>query len=258
MKQFNRVADVYSKYRPVYPEALYAKLLQLNGGRRFPRAVDVGCGSGQSSYGLLSIADSVIGIEPGGTLRQHAAERFPSICFKEGSGESTGMEDASLDLVSVATAFYWMEMQRALLEFSRIMKPAGILAIYRYGFPHLDSSANKVVLRHLNEYWDYHRDSVLKESDPSHDAVQSSNLFVETGCEVLENRVPMAVEDYVGFLSSTSYVSKYMETLDAPSSYTDRLIKEIVDMEGTRVIEANFDISLVWAIKPDLRGRFPG
>ena len=168
------------------------------------------------------------------------------------------MEDASLDLVSVATAFYWMEMQRALLEFSQIMKPAGILAIYRYGFPHLDSSANKVVLRHLNEYWDYHRDSVLKESDPSHDAVKSSNLFVESGCEVLENRVPMAVEDYVGFLSSTSYVSKYMETLDAPSSYTDRLIQEIVDMEGTRVIEANFDISLVWAIKPDLRGRFPG
>ena len=158
-----------------------------------------------------------------------------------------------MDLVTVATAFYWMDMPRALSEFSRILKPGGILSIYRYGFPHLDSSGGDVVMRHMNENWDFYRDPVLRVSDPSYAVVQSSNLFVGSGCEVLENRIAMDVEDYVGFLSSTSYVSKYMETLDAPSSYTDRLTQEIVELDGSRVVEANFDISLVWAKKPVLR-----
>lgn len=158
-----------------------------------------------------------------------------------------------MDLVTVATAFYWMDMPRALSEFSRILKPGGILSIYRYGFPHLDSSGGDVVMRHMNENWDFYRDPVLRVSDPSYAVVQSSNLFVGSGCEVLENRIAMDVEDYVGFLSSTSYVSKYMETLEATSSYTDRLTREIVDMNGSRVVEANFDISLVWAKKPVLR-----
>ena len=213
---------------------------------------DVGCGSGQSSHGLLRIADSVIGVEPGEALRKLAAKRYPSIRFKKGSGENTGIEDSSLDLVNVATAFYWMDMPRALLEFSRILKPGGILSIYRYGFPHLDSSGGDIVLRHMNENWDYYRDPVLKLSDPSHREIQSSNLFVESGSEVLENRVTLDVEVYVGFLSSTSYVSKFMETLDAPSSYTDSLTREIADAEGSHVVEANFDITLVWAKKPDL------
>ena len=253
MKQFDKVANAYSKNRPGYPDELYTKLLQLNGGRRFARVADVGCGSGQSSYGLLRIADSVIGVEPGESLRKFAAESYPSIRFKEGSGESTGIEDSTLDLVTVATAFYWMDMQRALSEFSRILKPGGILSIYRYGFPHLDSSGGDVVMRHMKENWDFYRDPVLRVSDPSHGEIQASNLFVESGCEVLENRIAMDVEDYVGFLSSTSYVSKYMETLEATSSYTDRLTREIVDMNGPRVVEANFDISLVWAKKPVLR-----
>ncbi len=250
MKQFNRVAEAYSKNRPGYPDALYTKLLHLNGGRRFARVADVGCGTGQSSYGLLRIADSVIGIEPGESLRKLAAERYPSIRFKKGSGENTGIEDSSLDLVTVATAFYWMDMPRALLEFSRILKPRGILSIYRYGFPHLDSSSGDVVMRHMNENWDYYRDPVLKGSDPSLGEIQSSNLFVESDCEVLENRVALDVEEYVGFLSSTSYVSKYMETLAAPASYTESLTREIADAEGSPVVEANFDITLVWAIKP--------
>lgn len=250
MKQFNKVADAYSKNRPGYPDELYTKLLQLNGGRRFPRAADVGCGSGQSSYGLLRIADSVIGVEPGESLRKLAAERHPSIRFMKGSGENTGIEDSSLDLVTVATAFYWMDMPRALLEFSRILKPGGILSIFRYGFPHLDSSGGDVVMRHMNEIWDYYRDPVLKVSDPSLGEIQSSNLFVKSGSEVLENRVTLDVEEYVGFLSSTSYVSKYLETLGAPSSYTESLTREIANAEGSRVVKANFDITLVWAIKP--------
>ena len=255
MKQFNKVANAYSKNRPGYPEALYTKLLQLNGGRHFAKAADVGCGSGQSSHGLLRIADSVIGVEPGDSLRKLAAERYPSILFKKESGENTGIADSSLDLVTVATAFYWMDMQRALSEFSRILKPSGILFIYSYGFPHLNSNANKVVMRHLNKNWDCHRDPVLKLSDPSYAVVQSSDHFIESGCEVLQNRVAMDVEDYVGFLSSTSYVSKYMETLEVTSSYTGRLTREILDINRSRVVEANFDISLVWAIKPVLGSR---
>ncbi len=158
-----------------------------------------------------------------------------------------------MDLVTVATAFYWMDMPRALSEFSRILKPGGILSIYRYGFPHLDSSGGDVVMRHMNENWDFYRDPVLKLSDPSYAIVQSSDHFIDSGFEVFENRIAMDVEDYVGFLSSTSYVSKYLETIEAPSSYTDRLTREILDMNRSRVVEANFDITFVWAIKPVLR-----
>ena len=43
----------------------------------------------------------------------------------DASAEETGLDDASMDLVSVGRAFHWFERERALAEFRRILKPGG-------------------------------------------------------------------------------------------------------------------------------------
>jgi len=61
---FDRVATLYKKVRPTYPDAVYRELARAAGVERFGTALDVGCGAGQSLAGVRKIAETVIGVEP--------------------------------------------------------------------------------------------------------------------------------------------------------------------------------------------------
>ena len=46
--------------------------------------------------------------------------------------EETGIEDASVDLVTVAQALHWLDHGRFFAEASRILRPRGLLAVWGY------------------------------------------------------------------------------------------------------------------------------
>lgn len=53
-------------------------------------------------------------------------KKFTSI---DGTGEKTGLQSRSIDLVTVAQAFHWMDPEAAKLEFRRILKPPGYIVL---------------------------------------------------------------------------------------------------------------------------------
>jgi len=60
---------------------------------------------------------------------REASEPHELVKFRDGAAEATNLPDASVDLVTCFQAFHWFNPELSLLEFRRILKPSGRLAL---------------------------------------------------------------------------------------------------------------------------------
>ena len=109
---FDLAADTYERARPEYPPeavAWLAERLDLRPGRT---VVDVAAGTGKLTRALVGTGARVVAAEP-----------------LEGTAEALPLPDASADAVTVAAAFHWFDIPRALDEFARVLRPGGALGL---------------------------------------------------------------------------------------------------------------------------------
>jgi SAM-dependent methyltransferase len=122
-----RVSD-YVKYRPSYPADAIGAVVDGLGDPASLAAADVGAGTGISSRLLADRGVRVIAVEPNAKMRL-AAEAHPQVEWREGTAEATWLADGSVDVVLCAQAFHWVKQPEALVEFARILRPRGRIAI---------------------------------------------------------------------------------------------------------------------------------
>ena len=91
-------------------------------------AADVGAGTGiwtrQLSVAGLNV---LIAVEPNDAMRR-VGERFSkghAIEWRSGSGENTGLNTNSLDFLSMASSFHWVDFDRGISELNRVLKKDG-------------------------------------------------------------------------------------------------------------------------------------
>jgi SAM-dependent methyltransferase len=130
-------AQVYDHYRPSPPQALIDILLMLAGSERAERVADLGAGTGLSTRAWSSDASEVVGIEANRTMVEWArrATTSPNVRYVEGFAAATGLATESVDVVTCAQAFHWMEPGAVLAEVARILRPGGVFAAYDYDVP---------------------------------------------------------------------------------------------------------------------------
>ena len=126
--RFNNRAEDYVKYRPAYPAGAILAILDGLGPSDRVTAADVGAGTGISARLLGDRGVHVIAIEPGEAMRSAAAPH-PRVTWTAGTAEATGLRSASVDLVLSAQSFHWFRAAGAIVEFGRILKSGGRLAI---------------------------------------------------------------------------------------------------------------------------------
>jgi SAM-dependent methyltransferase len=126
-----RVAD-YLKYRPGYPDALLDFIRQECGLVPGLTVADVGSGTGKLTELFLSNGNTVFGIEPNAEMRAAAEALFSGrdgFHSVAGRAEATALPDASVDMIAAGQAFHWFDLQRAGVEFRRILRPTGFAVI---------------------------------------------------------------------------------------------------------------------------------
>lgn len=128
LNRFSDKAEKYPKYRPIYPDVVIDKILENLILSNQLVAADIGAGTGISSRLLASKGIKVIAIEPNAAMRE-AAENHQGVEWKNGTAEATNLPDASVDLITSFQAFHWFKPESTLLEFRRILKSKGRLAI---------------------------------------------------------------------------------------------------------------------------------
>jgi ubiquinone/menaquinone biosynthesis C-methylase UbiE len=129
--------DVYNRYRPSPPAALLDILVRMAGTERPDRVVDLGAGTGLSTNVWSSRANEVVGFEANPAMVERARQNSAStnVSYAQGFAAETGLADGTVDIVTCAQAFHWMEPTSVLGEAARILRPGGVFAAYDYDMP---------------------------------------------------------------------------------------------------------------------------
>ncbi|GCB63604.1 putative methyltransferase DDB_G0268948 isoform X1 [Scyliorhinus torazame] len=133
-------AVLYQKYRLPSPSQirnLVLSYLKRKKGKPFTLAVDIGCGPGQSTRGLASYFEQVVGIDVSGAQIEEAmkVDGPENVSYRRGLAEELEFEDGSVDLVTAGAAAHWFDMEKFMKEVERILKPKGCVALYCYRPP---------------------------------------------------------------------------------------------------------------------------
>ena len=132
------VAGSYDAYRPHTPTMLLDLLPQLASTQRPQLVVDLGSGTGLSTYAWSERVDRVIGVEPNADMRRQAEAKRgneKNVSFVEGVAHETGLPDACADIVTASQSLHWMDRQPTFAEVKRILRPGGVFAAYDYDWP---------------------------------------------------------------------------------------------------------------------------
>ena len=125
-------------------------------------AWDCATGNGQAARSLAPFFDNVVATDA--SDRQIAsAEPHPKIEFRVASAEVSGIGAASVDLITVAQALHWFDIERFFEEACRVLKPGGILVVWAYERCHLSSECSEVIEKifaEVESYWPPERDIV--------------------------------------------------------------------------------------------------
>jgi SAM-dependent methyltransferase len=151
---FSRQSEHYARYRPEYPADLFLYLSSVS-----PRkclAWDCATGSGQSAVGLSRYFEKVIATDASRQQIDHAREA-ENIEYRLAKAENSRLEISSVDLITVAQALHWFDLDAFFREADRVLKPGGILAVWTYALMKVSPEVDAVIKRFHSQvvgaYW---------------------------------------------------------------------------------------------------------
>lgn len=198
----DRAAD-YAKYRPSYPAPAIDSILEGLDNPSGLVAADIGAGTGISSRLLGQRGVRVLAIEPNTQMRQIALPH-PLVEFHNGTAENTNLPNASIDLVVCFQSFHWFDPEPTLLEFRRILKPTGRLAVVwndRDCSDEFTQSYTRLVQIASNNH---PAESRLVSVDP----LLASPLFPNARCHTFAYRQELDEDGLIGRAMSVSYIPR--------------------------------------------------
>ena len=128
---FGRTSEGYARYRDIYPQSMYERLIGSGVGKPGQEILDLGsgtavlpvnmCGTG-ARFTSTDISENQIAFG-----RKVTEERgIHNISFKVCSAEDTGFADNSFDAVTAVQCFHYFDAEKAAAEIRRVLKPNGL------------------------------------------------------------------------------------------------------------------------------------
>jgi len=202
---FTAIAKQYSKGRFGYPAELFQYLRSLCATGDL--AWDCATGSGQAAVGLADHFLSVVATDISHALLELAL-RHPRITYRQSTAEKSGLDPRSADLITVAQAIHWLDLEVFWDEVRRVLKPGGVFSFWGYTWPVLGNGVDGVLLelrRCVAPYWPER--SALLQSD----YVTLQPPFEEIAHPQLQISATWGLDDYLAHLRSWSAIRYYKE-----------------------------------------------
>jgi SAM-dependent methyltransferase len=205
---FQAGAAAYERGRPGYPREAIEWLvsqLSLAPGRT---VLDIGAGTGKLTRELAASGARVVAIEPVPAMREQLERAVAAARALDGTAEALPVGDGSVEAITVAQAFHWFDVPRALAEFHRVLRPAGRFVLI-WNRRNLDQPLHREISAIIEPY---HGDTPRHQRGAWRPPLESSTLFTP----VAELEVPyeqeLNVDAVVDRVASISFIGALPES----------------------------------------------
>ncbi|XP_059165434.1 putative methyltransferase DDB_G0268948 [Physella acuta] len=204
--------QLYAKFRPTYTDEIFKRIIEFckEGDCDFQLAVDVGCGSGQSTIPLAQHFNKVIGADVSQQQIANAPNNISNVSFHvSAADELSFIQSSSVDLLTIAQALHWLDLSKFYKEVSRVLKPGASLVAYGYGVCQVEPEKAGQIFSHiyndvLPDYWAEGRKMVEEKymslELPYPGWRRDDSLSIKKVC---------SVADFIGYMGSWSAVTNY-------------------------------------------------
>lgn len=238
---FSGHSGLYSRYRPSYPVAMYRFLSECAPARLL--AWDCATGNGQAAFGLAEYFEKVIATDASAAQLGQAAPH-PRVEYRVATAEQVPLADHSVDLITVAQALHWFDLEGFYREVRRVLKPQGVLAVWSYNLLQceaaIDALLNRFYAETVGPWWPPERVHI----EQGYRALPFP--FDEKQSPVFAMQTCWNLEQLLGYLRTWSAVQRYRKEwgLDPVTLIETELATLWGDPEQTRIIR--WPLTLRW------------
>ena len=174
---YKYLSQVYDTINPfIWNEEMRDEALEWFGIEAGDRVLDVGCGTGFATEGLLQHTDDVWGLDQSAHQLEKAFAKFGKrdrVKFHRGDAERLPFADDSFDAYwSSGSIEYWPDPVAALREARRVTKPGGPVLVVGPDYPRTTLFSRLA-------------DAIML----FYDEAEADRMFAEAGFETFEHRI---------------------------------------------------------------------
>jgi len=204
---FSGCSGQYAAFRPRYPPELFAWLSSVTAVHE--RVWDCACGNGQASVDLAGHFQEIYATDLSAEQIAHAPAH-PRVHYQLGLAEASGLPGDFVDLVTVAQALHWFDVDRFYEEARRVARPDAVLAVWCYGVCEIPAASGNAELQH------FYSDIVGPYWTPERHLVESGYRTVqfpapELKAPGLAMQIEWSLEQLLGYVSSWSASGRYLK-----------------------------------------------
>lgn len=217
-------AERYAKARPYFHPLVIERIrTHLNLEHPVPRALDVACGTGQSSRALQAIAERVTGTDLSAEMLEYARQH-PGIEFLESPAENLPFAAKTFELLTVCMAFHWFDQAKFLLEARRVLKPNGWLVLYN-NEARAQIIGNPEFLRWADSFYANYPTPARAET-PTSPEFFSTHGFQLGPLEDFENHVSFTPDELAAYMTTQSnFIAKVEQGSESLEEVHARIVE---------------------------------
>jgi trans-aconitate methyltransferase len=130
-RSFDDAASSYDRFRPRYPHQLYDDVASTASIDEDSRILEVGCGPGVATEGMMARGWSVLAVEPGAQLARMASDKFDDARFavEVSTFDDWDPRGRRFDLVFSAAAYHWVAPALRWVKAADVLDEGGVIAL---------------------------------------------------------------------------------------------------------------------------------
>ncbi|NWG37460.1 methyltransferase domain-containing protein [Nitrososphaera sp.] len=203
---FSKQSKEYAASRPTYPRALFDFLAGLVEKREL--AWDCATGNGQAAAILAEYFEKVVASDASAKQIENA-QAGPNVRFAVFPAEKAELNDASVDLITVAQAIHWFRFDDFYREARRVARKGGVIAAWTYGLhsssPEVDAVTQRFYKDVIGRYWP----KEIRHVENRYEDIPFP--FRRIDAPVFQIELEWSLRDLAGYLYTWSSVQRYMQ-----------------------------------------------
>ena len=143
---WGKVSADYAKYRDIYPQEFYQKILDLGLCKDGQKVLDLGTGTGVLPRNMYPYGAKWVGTDISEEQIQQAKKLSAGmdIAYDAVATENIDFPAESFDVITACQCFWYFDHERVMPNLYRMLKPGGkLLVLYMAWLPYEDQIAGK-------------------------------------------------------------------------------------------------------------------